>query len=377
MTATTDSLPLALPAPAAARPRWGHRVAALFLSILMALGIAEAVATVMHDGAWPFLNIYEPDPRYGVRLEADTTTRTRSRLGRVTEVRTNALGFRGEDWPEPAPEAGVAAGRVLLLGDSQVFGYGVDEEQALGAELGRSLGSGWEVLNAGVPTWGPEEQALAGEDLVPSYRPAWVVFMVNLANDWQEAKLANVARTGAKDGWATHLLGKPPEEPSWFPFRRWFMGKSHLVYAVRHLHAAAGPPPAPAVSAERLMKDMRHLVKPDGPHRSRITKHLARVIEVCRAQGCRVLVATLPLDVQVSETEWTKYQGKPIPVMALRRLTRDVRLDAADLGARTTDLLPPLEAASPGAFLPDDYHLSPKGHATVAGTLAQSLRETP
>ena len=50
----------------------------------------------------------------------------------------------------------------------------------------------------------------------------------------------------------------------------------------------------------------------------------------------------------------------------LQQLTHAVMKDAADLGVVAIDLLSPLQQASPGAFLPDDYHLSDKGHRAVA-----------
>ena len=119
------------------------------------------------------------------------------------EVRTNALGFRGPAWDE-AETAGRA---VLLLGDSQMFGYGVDEADALAARLSERLQR--PVLNAAVPTWGPTEYARAAEDLVPRYRPAHVVFVANLANDWVEAHVPNTRRMTARDGWARRAPGPP------------------------------------------------------------------------------------------------------------------------------------------------------------------------
>lgn len=65
------------------------------------------------------------------------------------EVRTNAQGFRDKDWSdEPAP--GVK--RVVVVGDSAVFGYGIPVEadllhRQLERELNHSGRGRWEVLN--------------------------------------------------------------------------------------------------------------------------------------------------------------------------------------------------------------------------------------
>src|SRR5262245_30912930 len=103
----------------------------------------------MRGRAYPFLNIFVSDPNYGVRLEPDAHTRTRSRKGRITEVETNAEGFRGPQWNDDPP----VGPRVLLLGDSQMFGYGVDYRDTFAARLAERIGG--EVLDAAVPTWGP------------------------------------------------------------------------------------------------------------------------------------------------------------------------------------------------------------------------------
>src|SRR5450432_545928 len=105
------------------------------LSLAASLAIAEAGAAALHHRAYPYLNLFVPDARYGVRLQADATTRVRSRDGRVTEISTNSLGFRGPQWPTGEP----AGKRVLLLGDSQVLGYGVPYEAAMGSNLGERL----------------------------------------------------------------------------------------------------------------------------------------------------------------------------------------------------------------------------------------------
>ncbi len=340
---------------------------------VVALALAEAVAGWVRGGAYPFLNVFVADPIYGVRLEPDACTATRSREGRVTEVCTNAQGFRGRDWTE-APLPVPVPGRVLLLGDSQMLGYGVDVEDATAARLEQRLGDGAEVLSAAVPTWGPPEYAAAVAELAPVYRPEVVVFVANLANDWFEVRVPNARRTTALDGWAAHDL-PATAEATWFPGRSFLFGRSHLVFAVRELSARRrGPPPAPAAMAQRLSREVATLLRPEGPHRSRVTPQVLAAVEACRPLGCRVVVATLPLDVQVHAAEWAKYDGEPIDMTGTTRLAAGLLTDALRHDLPAIDLLPALHAASPGAFLPDDYHLSPAGHAAVAQALAPVVR---
>ncbi len=343
------------------------------ISVFMGLGMVEGLAGVLRSHAFPYLNIYVADETFGVRLAPETTTATRSREGRVTSVRTNALGFRGVDWT-PAGTGRPVSGRVLLLGDSQVFGYGVEEKDAMASHLSERLGGHAEVLNAGTPTWGPHEQVLALETLGPVYRPEVVVFFANVANDWFEVKVPNVKRTTARDGWAAFQLQGQPER-RWFPGRAWFMGRSHLVFAVRELMAhSAGPPPQQAVSAKRLLGDLPHLLRPDGRYRSRMTEPLMRARALCQQLGCRVIAAGLPMDIQVHASELAKYASDRLDLRPTDALLDLFLGEARHHGVAAVDLRPGLLAASPGAFLPDDYHLSPKGHAAVAHALARVIR---
>jgi len=69
----------------------------------------------------------------------------------VFHVTTNSAGFRWPQWsPEPAP----ATARVVAIGDSITFGWGVSRAQSYPAALQRLLdreGGRHEVLNLGVP----------------------------------------------------------------------------------------------------------------------------------------------------------------------------------------------------------------------------------
>ncbi|MFT7582571.1 MAG: hypothetical protein ACI9MR_004253 [Myxococcota bacterium] len=358
------------------RPRasWRMKLLAMTLSTVLALVAAEFIFGVARSWAFDYLNIYEADATYGVRLAPDASTRTRSWDGTLTDIRTNQLGFRGADWPAPSP---LNAGGILLVGDSQAFGYGVPEADALSARLAAHLKTADNaptVLNAATPTWGPHEYALAAAELAPVYAPSWVVIVANVANDWDEAPQPNNRRVTARDGWAAaYEAGAEP--PTAFPARRWLLGESHLVYAVRSLLRDEYSGGMPAVSVDRLMQQLPQLRRPDGPHGSKLTRHLVATQKTCAALAnpCRVAVAILPMDVQVDATAFEKYDKPRRPLGQLDVLSQALIDDARRVGVVPIDLAPALSAASPGAFLTDDYHLSPTGHDVVATTIAQAI----
>ena len=69
----------------------------------------------------------------------------RYEMGIVSAI--NTRGFRGPDWPVPKPEG---TRRILAVGDSSVFGFGVEDDQVFTAILNAEL-EDVEVINAAVP----------------------------------------------------------------------------------------------------------------------------------------------------------------------------------------------------------------------------------
>lgn len=342
----------------------------LLLSTVTGLAVAEGLAGWVRGRAYPYLNIFIADPVMGVRLEPDAQTRVRSRTGRVSEIETNAAGFRDDPWP--GAEAPVRP-RALLLGDSQMFGYGVDVEDAVAAQLELELGGSVDVLNAAVPTWGPTEYAMVMEELVPRYQPRWVIFVANVANDWFESVVPNTKRTSARDGWARRV-STSDAAPTAFPGRRWLMSRSHLMYVIRSIRAQVDPERLPqAQAAELLLEQFDQIHRPRAGYRSIVGAHVARARDLCERWGCEVVVVGLPIDVQVDPREWPKYGTEARDLASTEVLLRDLDTDARALGLRSIDLTQTLRAASPGAFLDDDYHMSAQGHAAIASAIAGLL----
>src|SRR5262249_15505388 len=150
--------------------------------------------------------------------------------------------------------------------------------------------------DAAVPTWGPTEYVRVVDDLVPVYRPRYVVFVVNAANDWFETVVDNTHRTTARDGWAarrTDAGATPPAPPPWFPGREFVMGPSPLALAWRELFARASTAPAferpRADMADRLLRELPRIGRPRAGYRSRVTPHALAAARACRAWGCTVV----------------------------------------------------------------------------------------
>jgi hypothetical protein len=215
------------------RPRRRYRWLQVLAGVTAGLLACELGFRLRDGGAFPHLNVYQPDPVLGVRLRPGAHQRVRVANNRPTDVRINADGLRGGSLPPPSDKHD----EVLVVGDSQVFGLGVEEDQTFAALLARK--SGRPVVNGGVPTYGPAEYNKLLAELLPRRKPGVVVWTVNLANDLFEAARPNLERHAVWDGWAVRKETAPARVRD-FPGRALLFRDSHLVFAWRRFWR--GPP---------------------------------------------------------------------------------------------------------------------------------------
>ncbi len=202
------------------------RVGQVIAGLLVAVALAEGAFWLRDRGAFPHVNFYVPDAKLGVRLRPGATERISFGGNPVTRVRINSDGTRGAALPPGR------ANEILVVGDSQTFGLGVEEGETFAARLAALTGR--PVVNAGVPTYGPGEYDAVVEEMLARRHPTTVVYVVNMANDLFEADRPNRDRHVVWDGWAVRKDGAAAT-PGWFPGRELLYGRSHLVFALRKL----------------------------------------------------------------------------------------------------------------------------------------------
>lgn len=199
----------------------------VLLGVTLGLVIAEVAFNLRDHGAFPHVNFYTEDAELGVTLLPNASMQLQvAGTNPVTTAATNSRGFRTPEWPQPAD------GEVLVVGDSQVFGLGVEENETFSAKLQEALKH--TVLNAGVPTYGPREytEVVRRQLKARDGKVKTVIYVLNLANDLFEVDRPNLTRHKVWDGWAVRSETAPREVAS-FPFRRQLMTRSHLVFAAR------------------------------------------------------------------------------------------------------------------------------------------------
>lgn len=129
---------------------------------------------------------FEPHPIYLVGLKPNLKNRPFMRKSAdgpvVTHWNTNSASFRGAEIGE---KSGI---RIIVYGDSNIFARFSNLEDTFPCQLERMLRTMTrkpiEVLNAGVPGFGPDQSLLRFEQEVDVYKPDIVVFHVFADNDW-------------------------------------------------------------------------------------------------------------------------------------------------------------------------------------------------
>ena len=210
---------------------WLKRVLQVALGLALGGVLVEVAFAARDGGAFPHLNLYRADVRLGVRLQPHASERFALHDNPPSEIHINGAGLRGPELPAPRGD------EILVLGDSQAFGLGVDDDQTFAARLARLTGR--PVVNAGVPTYGPLEYNALGAELLRARKPAFVVYAVNMLNDLFEHARPNRERHRVWDGWAVRAETAPAQVFE-FPGRAWLFGRSHAFYALRrYLHERA------------------------------------------------------------------------------------------------------------------------------------------
>ncbi len=241
-----------------------RRIGLALLGLGVGLAISEGVFRSRDHAAFPHLNVYEADPALGARLRPNATEELAFNGNPLTHVRIGPEGFRGAGLPP------VTNDELIVVGDSQVFGLGVQEDETFSAVLSGTLG-GRTVINAGVPTYGPDEYYAVTKSLLEKRHPGaarteaakeplTVVYVINMANDLFEASRPNVTRHVVWDGWAVRKETAPDHLTS-FPGRDWLYRDSHLFYALRGVGVAANP--GSGFASEGSWKDLASLAHDD------------------------------------------------------------------------------------------------------------------
>jgi lysophospholipase L1-like esterase len=178
--------------------------------------------------------MYMPDPDVGYVLAAGFEGfMIRSEF--QAHFSTNQSGLRG---PELRPRESNTF-RILILGDSQAWGFGVRDNETFSYQLESMLASHYpkldiQVLNAGVPGYGTADQLAFLESRGLALKPDIVIVQFLSVNDIKESRSPAYLWADVKGGMLVSKVrsGDEQSQPILLGAKRWLKSNSHLARLV-------------------------------------------------------------------------------------------------------------------------------------------------
>ncbi|OQA41872.1 MAG: hypothetical protein BWY49_00196 [Candidatus Omnitrophica bacterium ADurb.Bin314] len=276
-------------------------------------------------------------------------------------VHTNPDGFRGSRTYLSGKPAGTI--RIAALGDSFVFGFGVEDGQAFPALL-ESGDLHREVLNLGVPGYGIDQIYLSYREIAKRFHPDIVLIGVFPEDFWRATR--SFADSGhvkpyftlsSGEKLALHNVPVPPpfslntnQYPPLIeqnPIQK-LLNKSVLYRLAKR----------PLV---KLMKNMR-LIDPDTSEEWILGRAILRaLIGEVRKDGA------LPILVLMPPRDWAQGTRKPSLERSILRFANREKIDLINLHPPFADAV--TREGLEAYYIKNDWHWTPRGHALAARTI--------
>ena len=277
----------------------------------------------------------------------------------AVQVEISEQGFRDALYPVERVEG---LRRMLVLGDSFAWGFGVERDEILWNRL-EARHPGWEIINTAVSGYGTDQQLLFFQERGRAFAPDVVVlhFHENDLNDVAADRRYGYPKPHFSLGPEGLVLGNVPVPGLSLPWRvRRFLRESSYLFnrlqameqlldsaGPRRLHAAGvAPGAAPPVPAPTD--------PPDG--RAVSAALLARLAQACRDAGAQLVVVSSPAP-------------EDVRVWLARTLF--------DLGVPYAPLDPAFRGRPREAYkFPNDPHWNATGQGIAADAVEEFLVET-
>lgn len=385
--------------------------------LVVSLVVALAAVEIVLRGFYPLGGeppIHEFDPVLGGRMRPNVDlVHVWDNHENVTSIRTNELGLRSHSLPAPKAPNEL---RILLLGDSYTFGYGVGDDDTFASLLERRLNERDDgsrrhvVVNAGVSSYGTAQALLQYEAVGRTFEADVVVLNFFVGNDLQDnlcLSLRSLRPTkvvpcfGLRDGRLVQV-SRPEPPPKRTPpggvlapaLAAWrelqvtklvqqratplLMDNPHVLRLLSRLGIDVTPGYLPHVVAGWY-------VSPHADEGWAVTQALlARLAAEVRADGARFLVTIIPSRAQVlpafasvlpvlypGERAVADFLGDPAKPQRLLRTFLEAR------GVPTLDFTPVLtsEPDVSALYYPSIAHWSERGNAVAAEAIEAFLEE--
>lgn len=357
--------------------------------VLLALALEPAVRILRPQG--PVMRGEEsffpgdPDLQFAIRPNAETVLARKD--FRIT-MRSNARGFRG---PDRGPKGD--AFRILALGDSFTFGWGVEQDETFEVQMERLQAATneaggepeLEVINAGVPGYNLYQSVLSLEKKGWKLEPDVVLFGAFVQNDfsdnrstaeWIARKKSGVRQKKDKSALVAWLeahsqayvflrakyMASYRLRRTWYKLTRPFKPEKER-YRYRNLLVFREPVPEEMAQEWRLSEEL-----------------LLRLRDDVRARGKRLLMVLFPPELQAKTDRWKRDIGRLDMEKAsfdVEKPNKRLRAFCRENGIPFLDLLSTFRGVVESGqtlYLPTDHHWNVDGHRLAAQTILADLR---
>jgi hypothetical protein len=278
-------------------------------------------------------------------------------------VSLNERGYRGRELP--LPKTGDRT-RVVVLGDSIAFGFGVSDEETF-PHLLDVRDNGMEAGNRAVPGYGPGQALLVLENDVLGQDPDVVVLAICLRNDFVDAVLPVALYDGVRprprfrlvDG--SLVLDEDAMRRSGIGRAlQWLFDYSHLFNRLSAMVPRGESEPGPdwRYRKQEVLRDADYALR----------LSLALVLEmerICRRSGVELLVASFPSGLS--------YEMRSKLSESFLESLRAEGVWVVDMASRFRAL-----GLTPEAIALDKTgHLNPRGHEVASHVLEGEIASRP
>jgi len=220
--------------------RIASNILLLIISILVMLALSELAGEALLGSR------FRPNYQYDDRLifkfipnRDSVMKRTAINGGNTVSYRINSNGYRG---PELLPMG--KAIRIAVYGDSFIHAFYSSQKDTfvgqLGSFLTKRIGKEVEVVNAGVSSYGPDQELLKMADELPRLRPNLAILEIYAGNDYGDLMRDKMFRLGATGELEeNHWIIDPASLASMKLSQR----ESILKRALRNVLGSIRPPP--------------------------------------------------------------------------------------------------------------------------------------
>jgi len=283
------------------------------------------------------------------------------------EIHTNSNGMRGlREYSRDKP-AGIM--RILSLGDSFVFGWGVKDNETFSSYLEQSDPS-LEVLNLGVPGYGLDQILLCFREIGRQFNPDLVFVSIFPEDFWRATR--SFADTGYAKPYFT-LSGKnlllhnvPTQQPFALKYNQFpdlikstqiedFFERSILYHLLRK-------------GIIRVGKDLGW-VDPDSTDEWVLGRELLKtLITDIKANGAQAILVIVPPD------RWFRGPGQDSLKKSLLRFAEREQVPMIDLTPFFFESIQQSDITK--YYIKDDGHWTAKGHQLAASILKNFIQRT-